>query len=252
MAPSSETPTRWWLALNGRPDGPRTIAYVTAGLQSGQLSLTTPVCPEGSSEWRPLGTWPELASLAHVSTSLPPAPPPRTTIGSAHVVGTDHLLTNPALPPMANLICVYTILITPLYWIIGFLELFTIDNPFLESTLHYWLFALEEVGALLVTLGLAIFLAVGGTRLRDLRASGERMIRLGLGLSLIVVALRLMFMLAMFVLGAMAGTFEDSTDPMSAWGYVIIFLGVVLFAFDIVSLVWLVRNRARLPLQSHL
>ena len=65
---STNTATsRWWLALDGKPDGPRTTAYITAALQTGTLSLMTPACPEGDCRWQPLGTWPELADVVRTS-----------------------------------------------------------------------------------------------------------------------------------------------------------------------------------------
>lgn len=120
---STATSTRWWLALDGRPDGPRTIAYITAAVQAGQVTLTTPACPEGGCEWKPLAIWPELAALATAQQQSPPSFPSTSLLpaAKASAVGNDdRLLTNDLLPPMANLICVYTILIVPLFWIFGF------------------------------------------------------------------------------------------------------------------------------------
>lgn len=253
MTTSSETPTRWWLALNGRPDGPRTIAYVTAGLQSGQLSHMTPVCPEGGSEWRPLGTWPTLASLTSSSTLTPPPPPPGAGIGGVSGVGTDHLLTNPALPPMANLICVSTILVYPLLWMLGLVELLNFDNPFLDGTSYYWIVALQEAFTQFTSLALTILLSIAGARLRDLKASGERWLRLGLSFSLILEALLLVFAILLMILGGMAGAYEETQDdPVSFWALFSLFMGLAMLAWSIVMLVWLVRNRTRLPLQSHI
>lgn len=252
MTHSPELPTRWWLALNGRPDGPRSIAYVTAGLQTGQFSMTTPVCPEGGSEWRPLATWPALASVAQTSAALPPPPLPSkfTAATNAGSFGSasDRLLTNPSLPPMANLVCIYTVLILPLYWMFGFIATLNDDNPFLDGSSYYWAFVLEECAAQLIALSLTILLAIGGVRLRDLRSSGERLLRLGLGLSLMWVSLRIAIWITFFVAGGLAGAIEESSEPTSAWDLLLVFISLAAMTWDVVSLVWLIRNRFRLPL----
>lgn len=58
----TETTQRWWVAVDGRTEGPRTAAYITAAVQAGQLALTTQVCLVGDKEWKPLTVWPELAA----------------------------------------------------------------------------------------------------------------------------------------------------------------------------------------------
>jgi hypothetical protein len=252
MTHSSESPTRWWLALNGRPDGPRSTAYVTAGVQTGQLSMTTPVCPEGGSEWRPLGTWPVLATAVQATAAPPPPPLPPTIAGAAtggsFGLASDRLLTNPSLPPMANWICVYTILVLPLCWMFGLISSLGDDNPFLDGSWYYWAFALEECAAQVIALGLTIFLAIAGVRLRDLRPSGEHYLRLGLGLSLLWVLLRLAIWTAFFVTGGLAGAIEESANPTSAWDMFVAFLGLAALTWDVVSIIWLIRHRASLPL----
>lgn len=251
---SKVTGTRWWLALDGRPDGPRTIAYITAAVQAGQVTLTTPACPEGGCEWKPLSIWPELAAVSTAQQQSPPSFPSTSlpTAAKAPAVGNDdRLLTNDLLPPMANLICVYTILIVPLFWIFGFVMVFTEDNPFLEGTWFYLAFVLENFVSQVLTLLLTVLLAVGGVRLRALRSSGERCVRLGLWLGFMWIAARCITYLLLFIAGAMADAFEESSETMSAWNLFAMGLGVAALAWDIVCLIWLTRHRDRLPLNPH-
>jgi hypothetical protein len=60
---SAATSKRWWLDVNGRPDGPHTAEAVLAAFRSGRIAVTTRVCPEGGSEWKPLSAWPEWSAL---------------------------------------------------------------------------------------------------------------------------------------------------------------------------------------------
>lgn len=66
---STQTRQRWWLDVNGRPDGPHATEAILADLQSGRMAPTTRACPEGGAEWRPLTTWPEWSSWTSISAS---------------------------------------------------------------------------------------------------------------------------------------------------------------------------------------
>lgn len=65
---SAASSNRWWLDVNGRPDGPHTTEAVIATFRAGHIAATTRACPEGGSEWRPLSAWPQWSVL-----SSPPA-----------------------------------------------------------------------------------------------------------------------------------------------------------------------------------
>lgn len=252
-----ESSGRWWLAVAGRPDGPRTLAYVSAALQAGQLSPITPVCPEGGCEWRPLATWPALAALT-APTIIPPPPLPPTS-GNAPTAmaltqragANEHLLTNAALPPIANLICIYTILVVPLYWMFGLASLFTTDNPFLDDSGYYLAYGVDLFLHELVTLALTVVLAVGGVRLRNLRTSGERLVRLGLSLSLIWVAFQWLVLIALSIMAGVAEGFDEGTSDTTFLDVFGGFISTAAVAWDIVSLVWLFRHRFQLPLHPH-
>ena len=60
---SAATSKRWWLDVNGQPDGPHTAEAVVTAFRTGRVGSTTRVCPEGGSEWRPLSAWPEWSAL---------------------------------------------------------------------------------------------------------------------------------------------------------------------------------------------
>lgn len=63
--------TRYWLCdPGGQPQGPFTMEQVREMLSAGRISPTSVVCPEGQSEWAPIG------SVLAASPAAPPPPPP--------------------------------------------------------------------------------------------------------------------------------------------------------------------------------
>jgi len=241
---------RWWLALDGKPDGPRTAAYITAALQTGTLSLMTPACPEGDCRWQPLGTWPELADVVRTSrSSVVPPPPPKQS--GAPTTPSDRLITNPLLPPMANLICLYTIVIAPAYWILGIAYGITLgDNPFLDGTTWYTGYFLWELLNTVVALGLVVFCVFGGIGLRTLDRGAPRTLMIGLSCQLAWSVFYLVGTIALIILGEIQGASDDSemSAVATVLGFFFLIIALALTAFEIVSLVWLIRCRRNLPL----
>ena len=60
--PSSTSyhPDSWWLHFCGHATGPYSTAAILDGLRSGGFSAGMQVCPEGSSQWQPISTWPQF------------------------------------------------------------------------------------------------------------------------------------------------------------------------------------------------
>ena len=251
---------RWWLAINNQTDGPRTQAYILACLQSGQITSATQACLEGDAEWRPLNSWPELVATATNATTAPPpppgfaAPPLPPGLGQPAFASTanDNLLTNPRLPKMANLICIFTIVLLPLYWAFDVLE--TMAEKGLTPAGYEWsqYEAIDFFFCLLiggpVTLAITVLLVFGGLRLRDLRASGLRLICIGLWCDLAFLAFYII--IASFLLF----TADTGSSEENANGFVILlqlitgFLGLAALVFEIIALVWLTKHASQLPL----
>lgn len=245
---------RWWLAVDGRPDGPFTTGYVSTALQAGRLSAMSLVCPQGDAEWKPLAAWPGLAKLADSVAAVPPPPlPPSSPPPSPPPFpgSVERLLTNVLLPPMANVICVYAIVVVPLYWMFGFAMLLREDNPFLAGTGCYLANGANVLLNQLVTLALTIVLAVAGIRLRDLRTSGERFVRLSLSVWLAWSVIQILVFFGLMIVGVVHEAVEDSSEAVSAGDIFHLFVVLVFWLCDIVAVIWLFRRRDRLPLDSH-
>jgi len=251
------TVKRWWLALNGQTDGPRTQAFIAAGLQSGNLNRTTLCCLEGEAEWKPLTAWAEFATVANATSAPPPPtfgsaslpPPPDFGQGKLNHPGYDNLLTNPRLPKMANWICIFTILLLPLYWVFDALEsLVTMSSlpPQFDSNIALFVFTFLIGGPL--TLAITAFLVAGGLRLRDLRASGLRIIRIGIWCDLGFMAIELLVGLILIL--AMDTQEVTMNGGVLLIEFVTMLLGLSAFAFEVLALVWLTKHASDLPLDA--
>ncbi|MCE9606408.1 MAG: DUF4339 domain-containing protein [Planctomycetia bacterium] len=248
----TEPVRRWWLSVDSKVVGPRTETFIVAGLQSGQLSSTTQACPEGGAEWRPLSAWPEWQAHATSGASLP-SPPPRGPELSAHTLrqaadAHASLVTNAALPPMANAICIFTIVLLPLYWV--FWVLSTIVAPGdTDETIGFSMLSLVIGGP--IALAITVLLAIGGLRLRALRASGVRLIRLGLIIDFVFIAVStLLGLVAIFAVIAASGQAQESTGD-GAGMFLNVICGMAGFAalvFEVVAFVWLSKFASSLPL----
>lgn len=243
------SPARWWLALDGRPDGPRTAAYVTAALQSGTISPMTPICAEGGHHWQPLGAHPDFAALAPAPSVGPPPLPPGLAAATS-TVG-DRLLTNPLLPPMANLICIYAIVIAPLYWIFGSVAaLFTGDIPFLEGTGLYTANLLFEICDSVVMLGLVVLGVFGGIFLKMLGRDGVHWLLIALSSDIVWSAIYFLVTITFTIVGTVQNVMDESETPAwtMAFSFLYVLVALILFAFKIFATIWLIRCRRSLPL----
>lgn len=238
---TSDLERRWWLAVDGRIDGPYPTDHVSSVLKAGRLTSTSLVCPQGSMEWKPLIAWPALAQRADSISLGPPSP----SIGAG---SDDRLLTNASLPAMANLICVYALIIVPLYWMFGLAMLLREDNPYLEATGCYVAYGTNILFNQIVTLALTVVLAVGGIRLRDLRVSGEWLVRLALCVWSVWIVMQIALHLTLLIVGGVTETFDDKSGDVSAWDVFHMFIALVAWCCDLVAVIWLYRQRSVLPL----
>lgn len=237
---------RWWLAIDGRADGPRTATFINAALQSGQIDSTTQVCPEGGAEWIPLTACSEFASTS-TNGSAPPIPRSPTPAIARDAIH-NNLVTNANLPQMANGICILVIVCLPLYWVFGALASFAMLGP-TELDVAGFLYGLLFSGP--ITLALTIALAIGGLRLRDLRASGVRFLKITLLADIGFTVVNALLSIALMVFFLMRDDAEaESSGVGMFFGVVLAFIGIVAFACEIVAFLWLQKHGSTLPLDS--
>lgn len=68
---------RWYLNRTGRPEGPYDEASIVEYARAGQIGRRVLVCAEGTSDWRPIATYPAFASV------LPAGKEPARLLGFA-------------------------------------------------------------------------------------------------------------------------------------------------------------------------
>lgn len=238
---ATATSKRWWLALNGATDGPRTEAYITAQLQSGELRSTTQACLEGTTHWTPLSQWPEFAKV--ITAPSPPLPPPGDPLHQP-------VLTNPRLPPFANWICIYSIVVAPLLWLV--FNCTCLLNPVLYVSEEYarWE-AIRELILGVLELPIFIVIAIGGMHFKRLLSSGVTMIRVGILLRLAVGVISLVIQFLVDARAEAQGI--DTSMDMRGPAMFIVFLYIVVsladLVFNILALIWLTMWRRFLPLK---
>lgn len=62
--PTAPSGGQWWLQLHGQATGPFTTAAVLEAVRLGDFATTTPACPVGGNEWKPIANWHELVMQA--------------------------------------------------------------------------------------------------------------------------------------------------------------------------------------------
>ena len=252
---------QWWLSRADEAEGPFVASAIVAGLRNGSIPVNALACPVDGQQWKPVSEWAEFAEAIPILQAEPvsewvdvtrdsdgrSAVAPRRPL-SAGQFG-DSFLTNSRLPTMANCICVYAILVSPILWLFGECSGFAAGSTYRPGSGSASADAGLTALSLLGSLATAIVLFVGGLRLRGLRRSGVPLLKAGLWASLGLTA----FLILAHIMVAAAAAAEDFTETDINAGTAMLLL--VLFALvvavtvvEIVALVWLSRNAPRLPL----
>jgi len=261
--PSPPT-VKWWLAVDGETKGPYNQAYAVAMLKSAKIDGTTLACPEGGQQWKPLSDWPAFADAVGQTASPPttagaaesqvssatPATPAAVYAEPAKGDDDSRLLTNPQLPSMANWICIYSIAISPLLWILANGTCCVSGPTFHEASSLFGIEVILTVVFLPIDLAATILLVIGGLKLRNLRRSSVLFLKIGLWIHVASGALSILISLLLTAVAVASpdDPFAESTPAGEVLSVLLlpVFLGAVVF--EIVALVWLYRRGNALPL----
>jgi hypothetical protein len=225
--PESADEMKWWIANRGVADGPYSEMYIVTALKMHLIQPTTLACPVGAQQWKPVSDCPEFAEIA---AAVPPPFPPALP---GHPLDVRlPLVTNPALPKMANWISVYCIAVTPILWAFNNL-----------SGMTYF-----DFGVLgpLVSTAMTALLIVGGLRFRALRPSGRTIIKTAFCIDLGIFALS---MLSVFLStssrtdpGVAPGQAENPIPEISLLTLIARLIGLGTYSFELIGLIWLHRQ----------
>lgn len=236
----------WWIALGDKPDGPHSAAYIGVLLSKGRVQPSTLVCKVGDSDWASLQDCRELRELLQDQSPRsgpPPMPPILATSDQANVAS---WLTNPKLPPFANAICVYCILVAPALFVVFNVLLLpgsTYSSQLIEGSLLQDDALLLDMVGWITEAAAVTLLFLGGIALRGLRAKGVSMVKAGIILHLSVTAawVAIGAVWNSLVLMSEQNQYQEGTGATDA-GYALLgLLALGLFVFYVVALVWLYR-----------
>ncbi|WP_299469163.1 GYF domain-containing protein [uncultured Gimesia sp.] len=231
----------WWLAKNAQAEGPLSQQEVCDALKSNHVSSTDYAYSTEERAWKPLSDWNEFESGTENSgLESPPAPP-------VECYRIDPLFTNDRLPPMANWICIYTLLISPWLWFFYAVSQMTSGTVLAENAPLMGVEALAMLIGILASLAVTVSLFIGGMRLRALRRSGPTIIILSI---VVATAVLLLLIFCLIVLMAMSdqSNLASKTVAVELIDYFVGIVGLCEAAFMVTALLWLRRNERFLPL----
>lgn len=232
----------WWLSTTGTPEGPYSVAFVRAGLRSGAIPATSHACRVRGDTWKPAPEWVEFQDVA-----LPASRQAGTDAETSSLA--DFSLTNPKLSAMANAICIYSIAVAPILFLISQFSCVATGTTYKETSNYIGWEIVEFLLRGVVSLISTVLLVIGGLRLRRLSGSGPRLILTAVWFS--IAAGFLLFAVSLGVLAsASQEDMAESTTAGTILSLVFLILGIAEFAFLVTSLIWLHRNQRSLPLTN--
>jgi hypothetical protein len=244
VSTSTTADPQWWLHANGSPVGPYSQAYVVLRLQSGTLSPETLACSDGGRDWRPLG-----------EGFGQPQPPPRAELKAVEVTPPpviDLAASQPLVPDMLKWICVFGLFVNPVVWFMSNLSCLVTGSVFHPDSP---LFAIELL-LMLASFGLSVastvLLFLGALQLRLRRPVGVTLTLIGLGIDVTWGALSIVVILILVTAANADSTVvhwapnDDSLLPLTV---VTTPIFLATFVWEVVALVWLLRNSKGLSLE---
>jgi serine/threonine protein kinase len=164
-------------------------------------------------------------------------------VGAASPARNNFLIFNPSLPRIAQWICAYGLVISPVLFALQLASIiaFTLDKN------NYVI--LSELCDLPLSFLVVVLLFVGGVKLRDLRRGGVAWLKTGFAVQTAWLPLYLGALAAWVATDPQAAANLD--QPGNGRDFVSLSLVFVCYGFGIFSLVWLMRNTSALPLTSH-
>jgi hypothetical protein len=234
---AEEVDPRWWLSSQGKSEGPYSPGYVLAALKTNGIPATTHACPVGGSDWKPVGAWPIFCDAVRTSSAAS-SQSPASQFNSP--------VTNSRLPLMANLICIYAIVASPVLWVFSTSSTLVTGATYREDSRLFSIEILFQLVDGFVSLILTVLMCFGGLLLRSLRPSGVLAIKASIVANIVFGLLILVFAIGI----AAIATDADMANETPAGDLMFLFslvIGLADLAFEIVALIWLFWNFKKLP-----
>ncbi|HVX10802.1 MAG TPA: serine/threonine-protein kinase [Pirellulales bacterium] len=152
----------------------------------------------------------------------------------------DFVICNPRLPKIAQWICIYALVISPVLYALSFASMvaFTFnENDYV---------IVSEVLTLPFSLLTLVVLLIGGFKLRALRRGALGWLKAGFVIEMVWVPIYVAFWLVWFVSDPAAYAAFD--QPGNGRDFVGLTLLMLCYGFDLFALIWLMRHGRALPL----
>ncbi|ADB18357.1 hypothetical protein Psta_3699 [Pirellula staleyi DSM 6068] len=251
---------RWWIERDGRQDGPHIAAYLAVLLREGKISLATMTCKVGATDWQELHESDQLLStLQSMMPGFMPPPIHQNRLDLAIFSWMKSKTTSKKLPSFANAICFYGLVVNPLLsLVLNFLlpclsaDWSSISGIDPNSPLIGYAPILSFIETT-IFLSLNVALIVGAYQILQLRPIGATTIVVTIGLRTVIDLISLLISFVWLALIEVSGH-SLPTDPEPSIGFGDLIAGLLLLtiilgsiAFEVTSLIWLLRNRFRIP-----
>jgi hypothetical protein len=172
----------------------------------------------------------------------PPPIPPR--------FGAPALLTNPKLPRMANLICIYCLGVSPALTILSLPWTFSDASSVGSASPAFALTLLWDLVAFAIDTTVTVILFLSGLKLKRLQASARRWVTLALYGSLGSATVLVVGSMFVWAIAAAIGPQASTSNDFTAGEVLLISLALIVLVFEIVAVVWLHRHGHELPLDK--
>jgi hypothetical protein len=232
--------SKYYIALAGERRGPFTLEE----LQNQALTPDTPLWHAGMTDSLRAEQMPEVKQL--LDEMPPPLPPPATPSVTPQALQVslwdDYLIAHPKLPKMAQLICLYALVLSPALWAINN-AICTFNPPWADS--HGASLVIVTLVAWVLSLGTTALLFIGGVKLRKRDLGGISLLKLGFTLDWVGTAVGI-------VLGIIvaAMTPEQAPERMKSHtglDVIQVLLSLAAMTFELIGLIWLVRTKRFAP-----
>lgn len=232
---------QWWLAKNGVAEGPLSQQELCDALKANHVSSADYVYSAGERAWKPLSDSNEFQSgIEDSALKVPPVPP----VESYQI---EPLFTNDRLPPMANWICIYALLISPWLWCLYTVSLMKSGTFLAENAPLMGVEILVIFISMLVSMAMTVSLFIGGMRLKAMRRSGPTIIILSIVVATAAHTLLFFWLMVLLTMSDPSG-FASETVAVELIDYFVGIVGLCEAVFMVTALLWLRRNERFLPL----
>jgi hypothetical protein len=254
---------RWWVAVNGQPQGPWTIAEVSLRISQNLINTKTLVCPLNGQAWVPITQVSELSKLLPVSQPIPqafavPEQPALPTIPAINPFAQANPYASPSgnyqdsakvtapWSGIANLVMIYCQYVAPIYIGLNVLNLFINGVTIHPDSPIYFTIVIASIFGALVQLAQAVLFLIAGTKWQQKQKASIFYTATSITIGLVGILVALLVLICL--IPAMAKIPDNAPEiSETTFSLLLQFVGLVLLCWEIFVLIWLYLHARALP-----